>query len=108
MRVWPAKRPPRANSRPRPAPVPAASNRWPVQTPTRAWYRRVPARPSGLSRKATAPAVGGLFFPQSRSLGIDQSEASPMVLQQLTYAGIACRSFAEAHDLVTHLTELEV
>jgi hypothetical protein len=29
-------------------------------------------------------------------------------LQQLTYAGTACRSFAEAHDLVTHLTELEV
>jgi len=41
-------------------------------------------------------------------LGIDQSDASPAVLQQLTYAGTVSRSFAEACDIVTHLTELTV
>jgi hypothetical protein len=30
------------------------------------------------------------------------------VTQQLTYAGVQCRSFAEAHDVVTQLTELVV
>jgi hypothetical protein len=68
----------------------------------------VPARPSGLSRKVIVPAAGGLFFPQSRCLGIDQGEASPAVLQQLTYAGTISRSFAEGRDLVTHLTDLQV
>jgi len=30
------------------------------------------------------------------------------VSEQLTYAGVLCRSFAEAHDVLTHLTELSV
>jgi hypothetical protein len=38
------------------------------------------------------------FFPQSRALGIDQSELSPSLLKKVTSFGTRCRSFAEAHD----------
>lgn len=41
-------------------------------------------------------------------MGLDQSDASPAVLQQWTQAGIVCRSFAEAQTLVTLLTERTV
>ena len=53
-------------------------------------------------------AAGGLFFPQSKSLGIDQSETSPALLQKITYAGTACRSFAEASATLHHLADLTV
>jgi hypothetical protein len=79
-----------------------------VTTPTRASCRRGPAKPSGPSRKAIVPAAGGLFFPQSKSLGIDQSETSPALLQKITYAGTACRSFAEASATLHHLADLTV
>jgi hypothetical protein len=65
-------------------------------------------KPSGPSRKATATAAGGLFFPQSKSLGIDQSETSPALLQKITYAGTACRSFAEASATLHHLADVTV
>ncbi len=107
MRVWPGKRPPPLSSR-RNALVRVVSNHWPVLTPTLASSRHGPARPNGSSRKDTVPAAGGLFFPQSRSLGIDQGDASPAVLQQLTYAGTVSRSFAEARQTVIQLTELTV
>ena len=45
-------------------------------------------------------AAGGLFFPQSKSLGIDQSETSPAVQQKITYAGMMGRSLAEASELL--------
>jgi hypothetical protein len=64
--------------------------------------------PCGPSRKATATAAGGLFFPQSKSLGIDQAEASPALLQKITYAGTAGRSFAEASATLHHLADLTV
>jgi hypothetical protein len=73
-----------------------------------AWSRRGPAKLNGPSRKATAPAAGGLFFPQSRSLGLDQSETSPTLLQKITYAGTVCRSFAEASAALHHLADLAV
>ncbi len=53
-------------------------------------------------------AAGGLFFPQSKSLGIDQSEASPAVQQRITYAGTVSRSFAEGSELMTRLADLTV
>jgi len=53
-------------------------------------------------------AVGGLFFPQSKSLGIDQSEASPTVQQKITYAGIVSRSFAEGSELLERLADRSV
>ena len=53
-------------------------------------------------------AVGGLFFPQAKSLGIDQTETSPALQQKITYAGITGRSFAEARDSLEHLADLAV
>lgn len=53
-------------------------------------------------------AVGGLFFPQTKSLGIDQSETSPTLLAKITYAGTASRSFAEGSALLDHLADLAV
>jgi hypothetical protein len=53
-------------------------------------------------------AAGGLFSPQSKSLGIDQSETSPALLQKITYAGTAGRSFAEASATLHHLADLAV
>jgi hypothetical protein len=54
------------------------------------------------------PAVGGLFFPQAKSLGIDQTETSPALQQKITYAGITGRSFAEASDTLERLADLGV
>ena len=76
--------------------------------PTPVSSRRGPARPSGPSRKATAPAAGGLFFPQSKSLGLDQGDASPALLAKITYAGTAGRSFAEGSALLDQLADLPV
>jgi hypothetical protein len=70
--------------------------------------KRGPARPSGPNPKVTAPAVGGLFFPQARSLGIDQSDTSPALQQKIVYAGIASRSFAEASTMLERLADLSV
>jgi hypothetical protein len=53
-------------------------------------------------------AAGGLFFPQSKSLGLDHSEASPAVQQQITYAGTVSRSFAEGSELLGRLAALAV
>jgi hypothetical protein len=53
-------------------------------------------------------AAGGLFFPQSKSLGIDQGQASPAVQRKITYAGTISRSFAEASDLMEELADLPV
>ncbi len=53
-------------------------------------------------------AAGGLFFPQSKSLGIDQSETSPGLLQKITYAGTTGHSFAEASTTLHHLADMAV
>src|SRR5262249_15260160 len=80
----------------------------PGTPPTRVSCKRGPVKPSGPSRKVTATAAGGLFFPQSKSLGIDQGESSPALLQKITYAGTACRSFAEASGALHHLADWTV
>src|SRR6516162_11119390 len=90
------------------APAPAVSSRWPATTPTSGLCRPAPATPPGPNRKATATTVGGLFFPQSKSLGLDQSEASPTVQQKITYAGTVSRSFAEGSELLERLGDLLV
>lgn len=53
-------------------------------------------------------AAGGLFFPQSKGLGIDQSAASPAIQQKITYAGTVSRSFAEGGELLERLAEVSV
>lgn len=65
-------------------------------------------RPNGPSLKATAPAAGGLFSPQSRSLGIDQTDTSPALQQKIVYAGIAGRSFAQADEMLQQLADLSI
>src|SRR4029453_5688722 len=108
--------PARWRGRPRPTPRPPSpcaaargvSRRWPGRTPTSGSWRPGPATPNGLSRKATATAAGGLFFPQSKSLGLDQSEASPAVQRKMTYAGTGSRSFAEGRELLERLADVSV
>src|SRR3954454_9539883 len=98
----PAPRPPpRSTAR-------VATNHSPATRTRNASWRRGPARLNGPSRRAIAPAAGGLFFPQSKSLGIDQTETSPALLQKITYAGTAGRSFAEASAALYHLADLAV
>jgi hypothetical protein len=53
-------------------------------------------------------AAGGLFFPQSKSLGIDPGDTSPALLAKITYAGTASRSFAEGSALLDKLADLPV
>src|SRR5262249_17339905 len=48
------------------------------------------------------------FAPQSKSLGLDQPETRPALLQKITYAGTAGRSFAEASATLHHLADLTV
>jgi hypothetical protein len=67
-----------------------------------------PARPSGPNPKASVPAVGGLFSPQSRSLGIDLSEISPALQQKIVYAGTANPSFGAASTQLQRLADLSV
>src|SRR5262249_58717858 len=76
--------------------------------PRRKWWHGRRERPNGRSGKVTAAVVGGLFFPQSRSLGIDQREASPAVLEKIVYAGTASRSHAEASRFLEKLAGLVV
>jgi len=63
---------------------------------------------TGRSRKNTAPAVGGLFFPQSKSLGIDRSHFSPALQAKITFAGANNTSYAQAEQDLRVLAELEV
>jgi hypothetical protein len=64
------------------------------------------AKPPGTSRKVIVPAAGGLFFPQSKSLGLDQAEASPAILAKVVYAGTVARSFGQASDALQQLADL--
>ena len=70
--------------------------------------RRVWARRNGTSRTVTAANVGGLFFPQSKSLGIDRGEYSVAMLDKIVYAGTMNRSFEQASEDLRKLAEVEV
>jgi hypothetical protein len=61
-----------------------------------------------MNRNATAPSVGPLFFPQSRSLGIDLGAYSPAVLKKVVYAGTQHPSFAQGHQALAALAGLKV
>jgi hypothetical protein len=64
--------------------------------------------PSGKNRTATAPAVGGLFFPQSRSLGIDRSEHSLAQQAKIVYAGSNNTSYEQGGTDLLRLGEMKV
>jgi hypothetical protein len=61
-----------------------------------------------MSRTVTAGNVGRLFFPQSKSLGIDRGEYSVAMLDKIVYAGATSRSFAQASKDLAKLAEVEV
>jgi hypothetical protein len=58
-----------------------------------------------MSRTVTAANVGRLFFPQSKSLGIDRGEYSPALLDKIVYAGTMSRSFEQASKDLRKLAE---
>jgi hypothetical protein len=66
------------------------------------------ARLSGKNHTATAPAVGGLFFPQSRSLGIDRSEHSLAQQAKIVYAGSNNTSYEQGDTDLLRLAEMKV
>jgi hypothetical protein len=63
---------------------------------------------TGTSHASIAPAVGGLFFPQSKSLGIDRSRFSPALQAKITFAGVNNTSYAQAEQDLDVLAELTV
>lgn len=67
-----------------------------------------PASPTGKNPPDTAAAAGGLFSPQSKSLGIDLTEHSPAIQHKIVYAGSAVSSFAKGAELLDHLAEIPV
>jgi hypothetical protein len=67
------------------------------------YSRRTSSRPERCS--ATAPAAGGLFPPQDRSLGLDHQDLSPRLLRKLVYAGSNATSFAAGSDFLAELAD---
>src|SRR6516165_502523 len=62
----------------------------------------------GGSASATAPAVGGLFSPQDRALGLDRSGLSPRVQQKVVHAGVNSSSYEQAARDLAALGDLEL
>jgi hypothetical protein len=63
---------------------------------------------SGPNHTTIATSVARLFFPQSRSLGIDRGNYSPSLLHKITYAGANKTSFREGSADLLILGELTV
>lgn len=55
-----------------------------------------------------APDVGGLFFPQNQSLGIDRSGFSPRVQQKIVHAGVSSSSYQQASRDLDKLADLMI
>ena len=61
-----------------------------------------------MSRGRTAANVGGLFSPQSKSLGIDRSGLSPTLQAKVVRAGTKNSSFAQGSDDLRDYLQLKV
>lgn len=61
-----------------------------------------------MSRERTAANVGGLFFPQSKSLGIDRSSLSPSLQAKVVRAGTKNSSFAQGSDDLKDYLQLKI
>jgi hypothetical protein len=61
-----------------------------------------------MNRIVTAENVGGLFFPQSQSLGIDRGSYSVAMLDKIVYAGVSNSSFEQGSEDMARLAEVEV
>jgi hypothetical protein len=79
-----------------------------MSQPSHAWSKRAAGKPSGKNRNITAVSVGRLFFPQSRSLGIDRAAYSNAVLAKIVYAGSNNTSYQHAKGDLHQLAELDV
>jgi hypothetical protein len=66
------------------------------------------ALPTGRSPRLIATAVGGLFFPQSKSLGLDLAGTSPGLLKKIVYAGSNGPAFQRGSDDLRILAEVTV
>jgi hypothetical protein len=68
----------------------------------------VAGKPSGKNPSIIAASVGRLFFPQSKSLGLDRSQYSNTVLAKIIYAGSNNTSYQQAQAHLDQLAELDV
>ena len=66
------------------------------------------AKSPGTSPPATAPAVGGLFFPQSKSLGLDFSGCGPAMQRKVVYAAVTNPSFTLGSQDLADLAEAHI
>ena len=66
------------------------------------------APPIGKNPPPIVTAVGGLFFPQSQSLGLDLGSFSPGLLRKIVYAGSNAPSFQRGHQDLLALAEVQV
>src|SRR3954449_7056076 len=62
----------------------------------------------GRNASETAPAVGGLFFPQNQALGLDHTGFSPRVQQKVVHAGVNSPSYQQASRDLAALGDLTV
>ncbi|MFI5382493.1 MAG: hypothetical protein ACHRHE_24650 [Tepidisphaerales bacterium] len=65
-------------------------------------------RRDGKNRRPAATPVGGIFFPQSKSLGIDRSQYSPSLQRKIVYAGVAHGSFEQGQQSLQELADVAV
>jgi hypothetical protein len=63
---------------------------------------------NGRNRQPTAAAVGGLFFPQTKSWGIDRTEWSPTLQRKIVRAGTKNPSFAQGSAALQDSLHLQV
>lgn len=68
--------------------------------------RLAAARPGGKNPNGTAPAVGGPFSPQSKSLGIDRSGHSLAQQAKIVYAGANNTSYEQGDADLRNLAEM--
>lgn len=62
----------------------------------------------GASRRSPAPAAGGLFFPQSKSLGLDFTDCGPALQSKVIYAAVTAPSFVLGSEALAELAEVDV
>ena len=67
------------------------------------WEKR-----NGENPQPTAAHVGGLFSPQTQSLGIDRTEYSPTLQRKIVRAGTKSRSFAQGSEDLRDYLDLKV
>jgi hypothetical protein len=63
---------------------------------------------SGKNLRNTALAVGELFFPQSKSLGIDRTQFSQEIQSLIVYAGTTSTSYAQSQNHLERLVGLKL